>query len=141
MGSGSSFSVCMHILTLLAHCKGEYLSSDFIAGSINMNPAMVRREIMKLRRHGIVESKEGKSGGTRLSRSPAKISLNEVFQALKEPDTHIFMKYKNKPNQNCPVGKQIDSKLENLFSMIDIKVEDELGKVTLEEFYYQSVRA
>jgi len=53
--NGSSFSVCVHILTLLSHFRGENLSSEFISCSININPAMVRKEISKLKLLGMTK--------------------------------------------------------------------------------------
>jgi Rrf2 family protein len=137
MGMGSSFSVCVHILTLLAHMRDHYVSSEFIAGSINMNPAMVRKEVSKLRKNGLVESKEGKYGGVRLNRSPLRITMKEIMDAVKDPEHHLIPKYKNEPNSHCPIGNCIEERLEDLFSRVDAKVNQELSKVTLADFYRQ----
>lgn len=39
------FAISIHILTLLAKFPDVYLSSEFIASSINLNPVLVRKEI------------------------------------------------------------------------------------------------
>jgi Iron-dependent Transcriptional regulator len=42
-GKSSRFSVAVHILTLLAHEQGRALTSEYIAGSVNTNPVVIRR--------------------------------------------------------------------------------------------------
>jgi len=135
MGMGSSFSVCIHILTLLAHTKEEFISSEFIARSININPVMVRREISKLKRFGLVESKEGKSGGVKLNRASDKITLKEIMMAVNDSGQHLIPKYKNEPNPRCPIGNQIEGELEDLFSRVDDSVYSALERMTIAEFH------
>src|SRR5690606_21431196 len=62
------FATALHILTLLHLQPGELLPSEYIAGSINLNPAVVRKELSNLRNFGLVESKEGKGGGSTLAK-------------------------------------------------------------------------
>jgi DNA-binding IscR family transcriptional regulator len=57
------FAITIHILTLLSKFPEEYLSSEFIAESMNLHPVLVRKEIANLKKNNIVESKEGKNGG------------------------------------------------------------------------------
>ena len=74
------FAITIHILTLLHKFPNDYLSSEFIAGSINLNPVLVRKEIANLKAHHIVESKEGKNGGTKLAVNAANLTLKEIFE-------------------------------------------------------------
>ncbi len=126
------FAITVHILTLLSKFPDEYLSSEFIAGSMNMNAVLVRKEIANLRRNNIVESKEGKNGGTRLLKSASKITLDEVFKLTFEEITFGFSK--NEPNPNCPVGKQINKNLDGLYKDINSKISLELSGISLKDF-------
>ena len=54
------FSISLHILTLLDAVKGVVVSSDYLAGSININPVLVRKEIVNLRKFGFVRVRKGK---------------------------------------------------------------------------------
>ena len=76
------FPIAVHILTLLSKAGDELLSSDYIAGSININPALARKEISNLRNLGLITSKEGKSGGYSLGKSSKQITLADVYLAL-----------------------------------------------------------
>jgi len=44
------FAVTLHILTLLSKFPGEFLSSEFIASSLNINAVLVRKEIANLKK-------------------------------------------------------------------------------------------
>ena len=46
--SNGKFAISVHILTLLASEPGEYCSSEYLSGSININPVLVRKELVNL---------------------------------------------------------------------------------------------
>ncbi|ATL49979.1 transcriptional regulator [Chitinophaga caeni] len=128
----SKFAISIHILSLLENNGGEWLSSEIIAGSLNANPALVRKEICNLRSFELVESKEGKNGGTRLAKPAKDILLSDVFHAIK--DEHVFGYSPNEPNHDCAVGKKINESLDQLFGLIDERIFDLLQDISLEEF-------
>src|ERR1700761_916528 len=99
------FPIAVHILTLLSKAEGELLSSDYIAGSININPALVRKEISNLRNHGLIISKEGKSGGYGLGKAAKQITMGDIYDAVKNQP--LLGEAKNTPNPDCAVGKKI----------------------------------
>jgi len=126
------FTVSIHILTLLASAEGELLSSDYLAGSININPVLVRKEIGNLRKHGMVESREGKHGGSYLAKPASHILLSDVYMAVRQEA--ILGRSKNKPNPECPVGRQIDKHLDALYDEAEQALVKKLGKTTLADF-------
>ncbi|WP_417939985.1 RrF2 family transcriptional regulator [Flavobacterium sp. RS13.1] len=129
------FAISVHILTLLTKFPNDYLSSEFIAGSMNLNPVLVRKEIANLKAHHIVESKEGKNGGTKLSKAASNISLKEIFEMTFE---NIGLGYaKNQPNPDCPVGKKINENLDALYAEMNQKVCEQLEGISLEDFSTQ----
>ena len=129
------FAITIHILTLLSKFPNDYLSSEFIAGSMNLHPVLVRKEIANLKKNNIVESKEGKNGGTRLLKPATTISLDTIFKMTFDTVTLGFSK--NQPNPDCPVGKQINKNLENLYENINEKISLQLNGITLEDFSNQ----
>ncbi|TPD66042.1 Rrf2 family transcriptional regulator [Flavobacterium microcysteis] len=126
------FAITLHILTLLSKFPDEYLSSEFLAGSMNLHPVLIRKEIANLKKHNIVESKEGKNGGTRLLRPAEKINLDDIFKMTFEKVTLGYSK--NDPNPDCPVGKNINNKLDELYDEINKKISTELSTISLTEF-------
>lgn len=123
-------------MTLLSIFKDEWLSSAHIAGSLNINPVLVRKELSILKKGGLIKSKEGKNGGVRLLISSDAILLSDIFMLVKGDDNVLSLS-KNAPNPNCKVGKQINTKLESIMDNIDDAIRDELKKQTLEAFKNQ----
>lgn len=125
----------MHILTLLAKAGSEWLTSDFLAASININPVLVRKEIGNLRRNGLVISREGKNGGSQLAKSARQIQVSDVFLATRQGA--FLGTSRNTPNPNCPVGKDINQHLDNLYQEAEEALIQKLGDCTLETFSHR----
>lgn len=126
------FAVTLHILTLLSKFPEDFLSSEFIAGSLNMNAVLVRKEIANLKKNNIVESKEGKNGGTKLLKTAQEITLDDIYKITFDTVTLGFSK--NEPNVECPVGKKINTNLEALYTDINRKISKELKDISLLNF-------
>ena len=119
----------------MASYPEEWLSSDYIAGSININPVMVRKELIFLNDAGLVESKKGKEGGVRLAKTADSILLSDVLRVVK--NSEVLGKKNQKPNSNCPIGRQINDKLDELFSATDELVNQTLSAITLTDFCHR----
>ena len=130
--NNSRFPISLHILTLLDDAQGSVVSSEYLAGSININPVLVRKEIINLRKHGFVESKEGKGGGSFLAKKPIDINLGEVYLAVR--GNHLLGQSKNEPNPKCPIGRQINKHLNTLYSAAEKALLDNLSSQTLADF-------
>jgi len=130
--SNSRFSISLHILTLLAYSEEELQSSEYLAGSININPVLVRKEISNLKKQGLVQSKEGKAGGFSLGKPAKQILLSDIYRAVQQ--TPLLGQQKNKPNPKCTVGKQINKHLDDLFADAEDALVKRLGKTTLADF-------
>ncbi len=105
------FATAIHILTLLAREEGD-VASSYIAGSININPVLVRKEISVLRDAGFVATQEGKNGGSRLAVRPSKIRLSDLYKIIYREG--LFTHSKNMPNQHCAVGRRIGTIMDDL---------------------------
>ncbi len=129
MAANSQFSMAVHILTMLATAGDENVKSECIAASVNTNPVVIRRVLGQLNAAGLVASQTGATGGTRLAREPKDISLCEIYKAVSCGE--VFALHAKAPNQDCPVGKNIESVLCNLQKEIDQTVGERLGQYTL----------
>ncbi|WP_374950816.1 Rrf2 family transcriptional regulator [Mucilaginibacter sp.] len=125
------FPIALHIMTLLS-ASGEVISSDYIAGSININPVLIRKELSNLIKNGLVKSQEGKKGGYTLNKPAHQITLAGIYDAVK-PEA-ILGKAKNTPNPACPIGKQINEHLNVLDLEIERAMMDKLGNTNLQDF-------
>lgn len=129
MAANSQFSMAVHILTLLAGAGDRNVKSEYIAKSVNTNAVVIRRVLGHLNHAGLVVSQTGAFGGTRLSRPPAEISLRDVYKAVACGE--VFALHGRSPNQDCPVGRNIEAVLCNLQKAIDRSVDEKLGQFTL----------
>ena len=130
--NNSRFAIAIHILTLLELSKEELLASDYIAGSININSVLVRKEISELRKAGLIDSKEGKNGGFFLAKNADSINFGELFKII-YPDP-ILSLAKNTPNPQCPIGKDINEHLAHLYIEAEKALVERLKNYTLKEF-------
>ena len=130
--SNTRFATAVHIMTLLAKFPQEWLTSDWLAGSINVNPVIVRKELSELREASLITSRLGKDGGTKLSKSADEIKISEIYAAVK--NNEVLGKKNQKPNPACPVGKEINNHLSMLFEQTDLLVKNFLGDKSLQEF-------
>ena len=133
--SNTRFATAIHIMTLLARDPQEWLTSDWIAGSINVNPVIVRKELGHLKKAALVESRQGKDGGVRISKKAEDISVAEIYEAIKSAE--ILGKKNQNPNPLCSVGKKKKKNLNLLFSETDSLVQQFLSKKKLSDFTNQ----
>ncbi|RYY35471.1 MAG: Rrf2 family transcriptional regulator [Sphingobacteriaceae bacterium] len=125
------FSTALHILTLHHYMKDELLTSELIAGSMNINAAVVRKELSNLRRFGLISSKEGKGGGTTLAKPATAIRLSDIYNAVRQTSP---LGKKNTPNPDCPVGRQINAALHVVYTDAEEAMINKLSKITLADF-------
>jgi len=121
--------MAVHVLSVLAYKEGDRVTSGFLAGSVNTNPVIVRRLLLALQRARLVETCKGAGAGSRLSRSPGRINLAQVYRAVEAADS--FAKPSRKPNDACPVGHCIRKALEDIFASAQTALERDLEKTSL----------
>jgi Rrf2 family protein len=138
MAKSSRFVIATHALALLASGDGEPVTSDWIAGSVNTNPVVIRRVLAMLARAGLVASQEGARGGTRLARPAKDVTLFEVYRAVEEGD--LFASHPQPPNPNCPVGCRIQAALAPTLDAAEAAVARSLARTTVADVV-RSVRA
>lgn len=96
------FATAVHVLTSLACNKNDLMSSDNLADSVNTNPVVIRRLLSQLTKSKLVVTTRGKSGGVRLAKDPAQISLKDIYLAV-SPAESIGPRNKS-PNKECAVS-------------------------------------
>lgn len=129
--SNLRFATAIHILVLTEKFKNQLITSEFIAGSININPVVVRREIRLLREAGLIGAKKGKEGGCFLAKDPNEILIGDIYRIVNQEN--IFGKL-NQTNPACAVGKQMNDNLEDLFNKAENDLINVLNKKTLKQF-------
>ena len=130
MAANSQFSMAVHVLAMLAKSGEDKIKSEYVAGSVNTNAVVIRRLLGQLNQANLVISQTGAAGGTRLARCPKEITLAEIYKAVSCGE--VFALHGKSPNQDCPVGKNIEAVLCNLQKEIDKAVGEKLSQYTLQ---------
>ena len=121
--------MAVHVLAVLAYKEGDRVTSAMLAASVNTNPVIVRRLLLSLQRARLVETRKGAGSGSRLSRSPGRINLAEVYRAVEAVEP--FASPTRKANSACPVGHCIRETLNQVFASAENAMERDLEKTTL----------
>ena len=121
--------MAVHVLAVLAYHEGDPVSSARLAGSVNTNPVIIRRLLLSLKRARLIETRKGAGAGSRLSRSPKRINLADIYRAVE--DSPAFATPQRKPNAACPVGSCIRETLHRIFTSAQDALLQNLEKATL----------
>ncbi|MNJ51104.1 putative HTH-type transcriptional regulator YwnA [compost metagenome] len=132
MTISSRFSVAIHILTLLEFNKNGISTSEYLAGSVNTNPVVIRRIIGMLSKAGLVEVKPGVAG-SKLAKPLSEINLLDIYRAVNVVNQDALFAVHDSPNPNCNVGRNIQSSIEPIFSMAQRAMEESLKHVNLKQ--------
>ncbi len=134
MQIGSRFTIGVHIITAIDFFRDrDRVNSDFLAGSIGVNPVIVRTVISRLREAGIVTTRRG-SSGAELARPLDEITLYDVYRAVGSVDGEEgLFRFHEQPNPECPVGRNIHRVLDSRLMDAQRAMEEKLRSVTLSE--------
>ena len=133
MQISSRFTIALHIFTCVDTFKDEYkITSDFLAGSINTNPVIIRKILTQLKNAGLITVVRG-TGGISPTRSLKDISFYDVYQAIEPVENGDLFNFHSSPNPQCPVGKNIHALLDDKLKTIQLAMENEMKKYTLDD--------
>lgn len=131
MQISSRFTIAIHIFACIDTFKDDYkLTSDFLAGSVNVNPVVVRRILQQLKTAGLITVTRG-SGGADIAKPLDQITFLDIYNAVECIDNGQLFHFHENPNSLCPVGRNIHNALDNRLLQIQKAMEDEMQKITL----------
>ena len=133
MQISSRFTIALHIFTCVETFKNDYkITSDFLAGSINTNPVIIRKILTQLKNAGLITVARG-TGGISPTRSLKDISFYDVYQAIEPVENGDLFNFHSSSNPRCPVGKNIHALLDDKLKTIQLAMENEMKKYTLDD--------
>lgn len=133
MQISSRFTIALHIFTCVDVFRDEYkVTSDFLAGSINTNPVVIRKILTQLRNAGLITVARG-TGGVTPTRPLSDITFYDVYQAIEPVENGDLFHFHEAPNPECPVGRNIHGLLDGKLKAIQSAMEDEMKKYTIED--------
>ena len=125
----TKFSVALHILIYISETD-KIVSSEIIAKSVNTNSSHIRKILAVLKKGGLIESQQGKTGIT-LAKKPKDITLSEIYQII-YPDKYLVNIHEGS-NKECPVGLNIENLLQPVFNEAQEAFYKKLESKTLEK--------
>lgn len=133
MQISSRFTLAVHIFACIETFKDDYkVTSDFLAGSTNVNPVIIRKILGQLKSAGLVEIARG-LGGTSIPKPLNEITFLDIYRAVECVESGELFHFHDNPSENCPVGKNIHRILDNKLLRVQNAMEKELESITLED--------
>src|SRR5207249_3011815 len=119
---------CLAMTELAAnYSNGQPTRIKTIADAHNIQPRFLVQVLLQLKTHGLVSSVRGAAGGYVLSRSPEKISLADVLQAVDDRDPLPLRRNKEKREPSSPavnalrgVWKEIQDEEQRLLKALSL---------------------
>ena len=131
MQISSRFTLAIHIFACIDTFRNEYkVTSDFLAGSTNVNPVIIRKILGQLKGAGLIEVARG-TGGTTVAKPLEEITFLDVYRAVECVENGDLFHFHENPNINCPVGRNIHHILDDKLLQVQNAMEQELASITL----------
>lgn len=131
MQISSRFTIAIHIFSCINTFEKEHkITSDFLAGSVNVNPVIIRKLLLQLKAAGLVNVQRG-SGGTSIARPLEDITLLDIYNAVECIDNGELFHFHENSNQECPVGRNIHRILDDKLQQVQTAMENEMKRITL----------
>lgn len=125
----SEFCIAVHALVFLNH-KARTLSSAELAQNICTNPARVRKVMAKLKKSGLVVTREGLDGGYLFDKNPKEVSLCSISQAL-ETDFVSSSWKSGDMDMECLVASGMSGILDHIFKQLDNQCKEQLTHISI----------
>ncbi|MDO4275983.1 MAG: Rrf2 family transcriptional regulator [Eubacteriales bacterium] len=125
----SDFIVAVHAMVYLHH-KAETLSSEVLAANVCTNPARIRRVMSKLKKAGLVETKEGRLDGGYSYEKTKRVTLGEISEAL---DVRFAETNWHSGNEDlpCQVASGMAGYIDSLYGTINEQCREYLDGITV----------
>ena len=131
MQISSRFTIAIHLFACVDAFRDQFkLTSDFIAGSVNVNPVIIRKILQQLKAAGLVKVARG-TGGVEPTRPLDQISLLDVFHAVDSIEDNQLFHFHENPSAACPVGRNIHHCLDDKLETIQAALEQSMERITL----------
>lgn len=131
MQISSRFTLAIHIFACIDTFGDEYkVTSDFLAGSTNVNPVIIRKILGQLKAAGLIEVARG-TGGTTVTKPLDKITFLDVYRAVECVENGELFHFHENPSTSCPVGRNIHYILDDKIIRVQNALENELAAITL----------
>lgn len=133
MQISSRFTLAVHIFACIDVFAKDYkVTSDFLAGSTNVNPVIIRKLLGQLKSAGLITVARG-TGGTAVAKPLNEITFLDIYHAVECVENGSLFHFHENPSAACPVGSNIHHILDDKLLRVQNAMEKELASITLED--------
>lgn len=134
MQISSRFTIAVHVLICIEVFKDEYqVNSEFIAGSVGVNPVIIRNIFGQLKKAGLISVRRGGNGGVSLTRPADNITLYDVYRAVEPLEGDELFHFHENPAASCPVGRNMHRVMDGRLRKIQSAMENEMSSMTISD--------
>lgn len=124
------FGIAVQALVFMARNELSMVTSREIAHYLQVESSFLRRVLILLTEEGLLESKEGRSGGFRLRKSPEAITLGEVYRFF-YTSVPISFHIKDKSSDTEYSHEQLKVDFTFIMQMMDQRIEELLNRYSI----------
>jgi Rrf2 family protein len=128
------FGLGLQALIVLA-TNDDICSSAEISEQIQCEPTSLRKILAQLGDAGIIEVRQGRSGGYELTRSPEEITLFEIYTSLHEEQPKWDRMLDTTGNHDF--GLKVNESFQKIMTEINMQVTKVLGNYTVADLMEQ----
>lgn len=140
MQISSRFTLAVHIFACTDVFAKDYkVTSDFLAGSTNVNPVIIRKLLGQLKSAGLITVARG-TGGTAVAKPLNEITFLDIYHAVECVENGSLFHFHENPSAACPVGSNIHHILDDKLLRVQNAMEKELASITLEDLKQDTER-
>lgn len=123
------FSVAVHAIVYLNH-KKTTVSSEALAENICTNPARVRKVMSMLKQAGLVQTKEGSSGGYLFTEDASKTTLRQIADAVDARFVERGWRSGNEDMQ-CLIASGMADVMDSIYDELNLDCLKKLDAITV----------
>lgn len=127
----SEFGIAVHALVFLNH-KQTTLSSEELADNICTNPARVRKVMAKLKKAGLIMTKEGVDGGYFFHLEAEKVTLEKISEALEVKFVSAAWR-SGDMDMVCLVASGMADIMDGIYAELDLLCKAHLREKTIQD--------
>jgi len=125
----SDFAVAVHALVFLNH-KQRPESSEQIAENVCTHPVRLRRILARLKKNGLLSTREGASGGYHFQCAAATVTLAAVADALSEKPVDV--KYRTGSlDKECQIASGMAGIMDDVYGILNDACYERLASITI----------
>lgn len=127
----SEFAIAVHALVFLDRSNAT-IASEKLADNVCTNPVCIRRVMGKLKKAGLIETREGMGGGYRIAKANSDITLRQISDALENTLVKASWRSGN-PDKKCLVASGMSAVMDELVTGMNRSCNDYLERITIQK--------